>query len=356
MRGLACEVGQDDCSPATVLTDLLTNTRYGLGIDASAIEVTSGPDGLATSGYDTYCKAMGFRVSAALTSRGEAMESIRNLLDSTNSMAVWSNGKIKVVPLGDTSITAHGVTYNPPSTATALGEDDFLVSDPTEDPIEVTRAPPESCANVHPVRYASRAFTYQDRTVEAMVVDAVDSEGLKRASDFSSEWITTEPMAYAIAGLRAQRNASIRNFFTFRLGLRHAYLEPGDLVALTDSHLGISGLVCRIRSMEEDGDGFVVEAEERPVGVASIVVQEVQTTDGIGVSQANYTIPAADTAFSLASSQITPSRFWDFGPTGAGWILAGGYSGEILEGTFIRLTPTTTDLVHRDHRSEPEPV
>jgi hypothetical protein len=331
--GFCATLPNGQAHPADVITDLLTNTRYGAGLPASAVDVDHGPDGQTSTGYRAYCDAMGFTVSGVLESTGSAIDFLKNLLDSTNSAAVWSDGTLRIVPLAEANLPA----------AVALGVDDFIVPSPDEEPITVTRRPSEECRNIHPVRYRSSSFNYEERTAEASALDSVQVEGPKRAQDFQSVWITSDQVARNLAQLRAVRDSSVRNVLTFRLGWRHAALEPGDLVALTEPGLGISGMVCRIRSIEEDDQGtLTVEAEERPTGVANVITMEPQGADGLNTPPPYYVASVAEAALKVAASTVIPMKLWDFGPTDAGWTLTNLTGASVEASTARRYTVTTT--------------
>lgn len=93
-----------DADPALVINDFLTNPQYGVGFDPASVNAATlfGPGGDAS--LQTYCKAMGFAFSPALTSQQQASSVLSRWLELLGCAAVWSGGELKFVPYGDTAI------------------------------------------------------------------------------------------------------------------------------------------------------------------------------------------------------------------------------------------------------------
>ena len=95
-----------DADPAEVINDFLTNAQYGAGFPAASIDA----DTLFSSGgqasYQNYCLANGFCLSPALTDQEPASSILERWLKLTNTAAVWSGGQLRLIPYGDTAVTA----------------------------------------------------------------------------------------------------------------------------------------------------------------------------------------------------------------------------------------------------------
>lgn len=279
--------GTTDANPADVVVDMLTRA----GIPSTSVDVEAGTDGAAASSYRRYCSQMGFLVSRALTSQAPWASYLEELLDQTNSVAIWSGSKLRIVPLGDETVG----TYVPPAVVVALGVDDFQF-DKGADPITVQRKPDTEVWNAYSVTYQDRAADYSPVAVE--YIDPADSTTttIRRASKVEGTWITNATHAQKLASIKAQRSIGIRNIFTFRILPRvGALLEPMDFVSLTEPKLGLSGQVCRIKSVSEDEQGeLTIEAYEWPAGIASPVVLATQAYEGYAAS-ASLTPAASST-------------------------------------------------------------
>jgi hypothetical protein len=294
-----------DAPCANVIAQLLESTIFGLGWDASLVDIDTsipfriGAGGTSASGYPTYCQANGWFIGLALTEQRPAREVIGEILTATDSVALWSEGKLKVRPLGEAEVVGT-VTYTPYTTpqydlgaiASSGENSDFLAS--SGDPwITAERVPRADAYNCHPVEWSNRFPVRKDTTgatisepfnaynawVEDGVPDPVDVEavGLRKASPVSLRCITREVHAKAISSILTKRALHTeRNSYRFSLGWRYALLEPTDLVTLTDSVLGISRRLVRITEIEEQEDGsFDVVAEE--VGTITAAASAVYT-------------------------------------------------------------------------------
>jgi len=316
-----------DAHPADVLLHLLTNVSSGLGLSASQIEVDHGPDGLSASSYRTYCTAMGFYVSRAITSQEETGKMVQQLLDATNSRAIWSNGKLKVIPLGDTATGSFG--YIPATNATILSASEFIVGSPGDDPITVQRTAQSDVFNVWPVEFNQRHASgtsipvYETANVEAVVTDPRNAATIRRAPPTRLDWITNATHAWAISYLLGVRSLYVRNTYRFTLGPRWTLLEPGDLVSLTEPVMGLSGTMARIVSIEEREDGSLdLQSEEWPLGTGHPVQSVTQAMDGMratSIGTAGYTTSyalqaqatASNAAISDLSNILSGSNNWD---------------------------------------------
>lgn len=278
VSGACVRGGETYAHPADVLVDLLTNTRYGLGLTALTIVTTLGIDGLASSSFETYCNATGIRVNRALTEQESAKDSIEALLADTNSVAIWSEGKLKIIPMDWRSKGA----YHPPTSAVVLDEDEILL-DGGRDPVTMLRTPDSDVFNHWPVR----SKTADDNFAENVygLPDALNVQvhgGIRTAPTTDSKWLATRQMVADYSAFLLSRSLHVRNRYRFRVGPRWCLLEPMDLITITDTHLGLDNEPCRIVTIEEQDDGsFLLEADEYPGSVRPVDMTP-QPYDGAG--------------------------------------------------------------------------
>jgi hypothetical protein len=271
LQALLFGASTPDPSPADVVNDILTHSRRGCGWSGSRVDTSI--TGTGAGAYRVYCDAAGFRFSMVLDAERSALEILADILSATNSDAVWSGGKLKVVPLGDQAIASpvYGATgYVPTNTAQYnLGPDDFL--DKLE-PVRLEhRRSDNDCFNTWPLEYTNRAQSYARDTVEDPDQVDVDARGgIKRAQTISLPVIYPDgTYVVALSRILAQRSLNVRNIYTFRLNWRYMLLEPTDVVTLTEPMLGLNLTPVRIVSMEEGEEGLVFTAEDYPAGVAA---------------------------------------------------------------------------------------
>ena len=92
------KVSNLDENPAVIIKDLLTNTRYGAGLDESTwIDTTSFDD------IEAYCDANGLRFSFALDRQRPVVDWINFILDHFIGYMIMSQGKLKLGVFKDES-------------------------------------------------------------------------------------------------------------------------------------------------------------------------------------------------------------------------------------------------------------
>lgn len=270
---------QGDVNPGFIIPDFLTNPQYSIGLSSGQIDSTS------LAFYKIYCQAQGIAFSPALTDQEQISQTLDRWASLSNTWIFWSGGALKFVPLGDSAITANGTTYTPNLTIQYdLTYDDFLATkvkqgsasgdgaSKTGDggPIQVTRMDPADCPNHVKIEILDRGNAYNAAPVEWQDQGLVDQFGQIDSSVTEAHEICDLGLATVIAQLMGQRGAYIRNTYAFKLGYEFALLEPGDLVSLTDLHIGLNKFPVRIRTIDEDENGNLsVVAEEFPGAIGT---------------------------------------------------------------------------------------
>ena len=269
-----------DANPREIIRDLLTNQRYGCGFPVDSIG--------DTDRYSNYCRAVGIFLSPAYTEQGEAQRNISELLEQTNSAAVFSQGRLKIVPYGDGNYSGNGAVYVADNKAIYdLTDDDFIVSG-AEDPVNVERKTNADAFNQIQVEYLDRDNDYNVAIAEVKDQANIEQYGLRPKEAVKMHGICDGKVAQKVAQQLLQRALYVRNEYEFKLGWKYCLLEPMDIVTLTDAGLGLDKTPVRITEIEEDEEGVLsVKAEDYPVGVHT--VSEYPTQPSLGYS-ADYNV------------------------------------------------------------------
>lgn len=275
-----------DADPAEIVFDFLTNAQYGVGFPAASIDATS-LYGLTGATYQAYCAAAGIGLSPALVDQEGASSILARWLQLTNSTAVWSGGRLKIIPFGDAPIggvLASGATasFSPNATPVYDLTDDDFIAGTDADPVLVTRTDPYATPNVVNLEVLSRAPTaafgqitnqpnyYAPTPIQARDQNAIETYGLRIGPTITAHEICTVGIGQIAAQLILQRALYVRNTYAFKLSWDCCLLEPMDIVTLSDVNLGLAKTPVRILEIAEDGDGLLdVTAEEYPGTVAS---------------------------------------------------------------------------------------
>lgn len=278
----------DGANPKDIIQDFITNANYGAAPQLGAYLGD-------WSQFSSYCVASGLFLSPAYNQQQEARQTIAELINITNSAAFFSEGKIKIVPFGDTAITGNGVTYTPVvSPVYALGDDDFLDID---QPVRVLRTPNADAYNQVTVEFLDGANQYNKAVATATDQASIETYGLRAYNQVTAHSITDAATARLVAQLILQRVLFTRNVYEFKLGWKYCRLEPCDYVTITDSRLGLNAVPVRILSVEEDADGqLAIQAEDAPAGVLHSPLYDSQggggATVNYGVSPGSVVAPA----------------------------------------------------------------
>jgi hypothetical protein len=287
--------GYFDADPSLCIYDFLTSAQFGVGLPAASIDQST----LFTQGggndasVQTYCRALGIALSPALTDQEAASSILARWLQLINTAAVWSNGTLRFIPYGDTSVAANGISYVPDTTPLYnLGNDDYIVED-GHDPLQVSVSDLYEAYNVWRLEYSDRTNQYALTTAESRDQNAIEfvaqvtgAPGIRLAPTVTAHEIC-DPLVASLCGqLMMQRAVYIRNTYKFRLSWEYCLLDPMDLVTVTDAVLGLDNTAIRITEIDEDENGYLeITAEEYPPGVASAVLYPVASAAGNAVNR-----------------------------------------------------------------------
>lgn len=264
--------GSPDADPATIATDWLTNSRWGVGASSSLIG--------DTADFSNYCRCAGLMLSPALTEQGPASDAIKKLLDMTNSQAVMADEQIHFVPLGDENLTGIGISYTPDLTPIYDLTPDQFLADQGQSPIRIRRKTPADAFNSVKVEFKDRANDYNTSMAQAEDRASIDLYGPKPAAPITAHWACTMQAAQTIAQIWLKRYRYILNTYEFRLPWNFAALLPTNIVTLSDPEEGLDRAPVRITKITEDDNGYLIEAEDFPHSVGAHSLYDLPVSDG----------------------------------------------------------------------------
>jgi Putative phage tail protein len=253
-----------DARPDRIVTELLTNPRYGAGFPAAHLDTAH-----SLADWGTYCQAAELAMSLLLDKQQPAARWLEEVAQLTASAVVWSGNLLKIIPYGDTALVANGASWNPDLTwQYSLGDGDFLrwqESEGGSDPVLLSRTDPAQITNWLSLEYMDSGNSYNPQLVVVFDQGLIDQYGIRSEPPVQAHEFTNPTSAGIAAQLLLQRKAYVRNTYRFKLGWRYALLEPMDIVQLTDATLGLDRKAVRITAIEEDDNGeLTVTAEEIP--------------------------------------------------------------------------------------------
>ena len=304
-----------DCNPVQILLKILTNAQWGMGTGAQPFPtsvIDNGPGGtwgepgtpsVQQSGSTAYnwFAANNLFFSALLDSQDTASSTIGKMLEAGMCAAYVSEGLLKLVPYGDTTVAANGCTWTAPTQAVVALDDTSFLAKPGADPVEIDRSDWQDAWNGVQVTYCARQFQYNDETIQETDQGLIDRFGSRLEDAQDWDFICELPAAQAAANLRLKRQTYIRNTYKFSLPFQYSFVECMDIVTITTSsvwdgdvnneNLGISNLPVRITKVVDNPgeDGLQFEAEDylSGVGSATIFNKGINTSNPAPNTQAN---------------------------------------------------------------------
>jgi len=276
--------GNLDCEPYLIIKGLLTDNVFGVNYPTEYLgDMTN---------YQNYCLASGIFLSMPLTSQSEVSEPLNNIIKATNSQPVTSQGTLKLIPYGTTTITGNGVTYTPDLDAIySLTDSDFIYDG--DDPVKLGTDDTSDIFNFQQLTFKNRADEYADDVVSCEDLASIDDIGLKKADSVTLDCICTEAVAAIVVQTIAERTIYHRNQYTVKLPyFPFILLDPMDLIAITEEYLGLDNELVRIISMDVDSDKIITTVVEE-VGVTGSGVVEYTRQSAIRASTNTATSPGS---------------------------------------------------------------
>lgn len=272
-RGFNVGAGKYDANAKDILSDVITNTNWGLGLSPSVLgDLTA---------FSNYIVANGFFCSPIFDEQQEAQQYLDDIITSLNCMPYWASGVLKVQPLGDATITGNGATFTPDMTPLYdLTDDDYLYSSGT-DPVRCKRVDPADASNALKWEILDRSNDYNIAVIEAKDQALIDQYGLRSDSTRTAHHICDPVVGNALVQVQLQRTAYVRNEYEVTVGHKFVVLEPSDLITISDEGLGLVRQLVRVLEWTEDGPGEItLQVEEVAVGTASAPLYGRQAGSG----------------------------------------------------------------------------
>lgn len=232
-----------DANPAAVINYLLTLLGYGNNVDSASY-----------TEFLLYCEEADLLISTpqdAFTSQKKCQEVIKELLTITNTYMFWSVDEFKFVPR-DTMARGEW-------TPRALGNGPQLTPQEMEHQADgacviFERKDSSEVYNRFGVVFTSRANQYEPETVFYEDTADIAINGIKSSPDLDAKWLHTVERAVTVAEMQARINRTENIRYTFKVSWAYAYLEPGDIVTLTDPDVGLNQQLVMIETVTENAD------------------------------------------------------------------------------------------------------
>lgn len=275
--------GIPDCCPTDCITQILTNQSYGVGAQGPSVFPSTllGEWTVARN----FWIANGFFISPLLENQRPCNSVIKEWLEAGITASFFSEGKLKLVPYGDSSAAGNGAIYVAPTQPVVdLSDNDFVVKK-GEEPIKPTRIDVDKRYNRVTVQYANRLNAYNPEPLTEQDEASINRFNARPESPVNWDFICTQTAATFAASMRVKRFVNILSTYQFTLGWRFSFLEPMDIVTLTkldengNAIAPFNKLPVRITKTEDDPiKGITITAEDFPWGTATPALYQKQGT------------------------------------------------------------------------------
>lgn len=249
LKGLLLNTGDGtDVDPAAAINYIMSNSYNGVNLG----------DTINSSSLDrlsTYAKATDLLISTPSDSmEKKAYEIINDFCTALDTMVFLSQRKLKFVPLCMDTISAYGVTYEPNTTVLYdLTEDDFLENNEGK-LVVFERTPDTEAYNQYTIEFINRTNSYESESVYEPIDADVNKRGLRPADSLTMHFLHTKARASYVARNKALNSLTRRNRYTFKLDACFCLLEPGDLLTITCTALGLNKQPVIVETWEESDE------------------------------------------------------------------------------------------------------
>lgn len=279
-----------DARPDWIVLDLMTNARYGAGMNIADLDCGGAwNSGGSIGDWGTFCQAASLAMSYVMDRQQPAARWISDIIDQTQSAIFESGGIVKIVPYAEAAESGNGASWSPSLTAQySLTDADFIDFGGGSDPVIVPRNDPATIPNWINAEYSDAGNAFNKQIVPQFDQAAIDRDGLNVASSFMADGFTNGTSAGKAALLKLRRDLAIRNTYKFKVGFRYSLLEPMDIVLLTDAYLGMAQVPVRIKQIEEDDNGeLTITAEQLGAGATVLHARDSGSGSAMFDAQVN---------------------------------------------------------------------
>lgn len=246
--------GTPDANPRDIITDLLTNTQYGVGFPG----IYGVGSGAAWAAYANYCLANNLLLSMTVDRSQKISEILKQIMMLTNSDLRWNGPTLEVIPYGDQPASANGATFTPNLTPVYTFDDDDFIAGAGDDPIEVDIAAPASLYNQFAIEYLNRGTNYDPETLNVQLLDQVENYGIRRAPIIQAHEVGSPITAQLVAMTQLQRSVTVLRKYTFKVRWSFYLLSALDIVGIVDTNMGLGCGVANVAYIGSDGGGDFV--------------------------------------------------------------------------------------------------
>lgn len=204
--------------------------------------------------YRAYCAGMDMLISSPKEQQqGQAQAVIKSLMDLTDCYFFWSNNRFKVVVKDNRRWPG----FTPNTTVIYDLTADDMLPQSNGAVVLFSRKDSSEQYNRFTIQWCNREKDYEDETISYEIIDDIQANGLRQASQISAPYIYKRERAIKACQLQARRAEREKNKYTIKLDWAYAIIEPGDLLTLTDPVIGLNRQPVIVDKVTEAKNGIL---------------------------------------------------------------------------------------------------
>lgn len=255
-----------DCQLDFAFIDLWLNTEIGCGAPGYYIG-TSQPGwtnpwlpGYALSEWAAFMGAANMWFSPLLDRQQPMSKWTQEFLDMTMSDMILTCEQIYIRPYCTETLTGGipnlllgTMTFTPLLTPLhSFTDDDFIPAGDGQSPVTITRQLPQDRYNEVKVEYVNRNENYNVETIHAKLQSQIDQFLYRPAQVQRLHHITRPDVAMKATTMMLYKATQDINRYEFTVNAGFIWLDPMDVISITDTALGLNAHPVRILKIEED--------------------------------------------------------------------------------------------------------
>lgn len=204
----------------------------------------------------SYCQAYGIFISGVMDTQKPAKDWLTDLCDIANCAPVWNGSQLSFVPRCEVSAVGNGAIYTAPTSGGPVADldDSIFIKKEGLPPVRVTRKRITDATNVYPIEHTNRLDSYNHAVTPVRDQAEIYKRAALKASVRALHFIHDQATAIKVGFPLLRRMTMIERLeFSFTVPKNWSWLDPYDLVTLTDPILDMVKIPVRLTSIKETG-------------------------------------------------------------------------------------------------------
>jgi hypothetical protein len=214
------------------------------------------------------CRAGGLFGSLAMIAQKSASDWIKDLSEAANAFPVFTGHQLRLVARSEVSAVGNGAVFVAPTASGPVIDLDVdngdFIAEKGQPAIRVTRKARTDTDTILQLQHLNRGSNYAQVITSEPDSVAIAKFGVRKKDPDNNEAVQDVAIARTILRIRVRRRNYVEPLsYGFTLNQRLSWLDPTDLVRITDRSQGIVQVPVRLTSWEEN-DKLEIACDAEP--------------------------------------------------------------------------------------------